>query len=87
MYDDYLSNYQNLAIAIIKSGCDDYKYGKMSEEVFYRFCKSGWFSTLLALIGTREVSGEWIFEQMKKEREEYLDGKKERKKWSDHKYV
>lgn len=60
------SGAERLAIAIIKSACDDYKTGKDSEEKFIRFCKSERFALLT------NCSSEYLIEKMRIERREYL---------------
>lgn len=76
---DYMSNYQDLASAIIIEACNDYKRGKYSEEAFYSFCHSSWFQVLMGILEARDCSGEWIYNKMKKEKEVYVHEYKHRK--------
>ena len=69
---DNLEQYQNLANAIVIRACDDYKIGRMSEDEFKRFCKSGYFKILT------KADPDFIIENMKEEREVYLNEKKKR---------
>ena len=71
---DNLEQYQNLANAIVIRACDDYKIGKMSDDEFRRFCRSGYFKILT------KVNPEFIIEEMAKEREAYLYEKKRHEK-------
>lgn len=67
-----LEQYQNLANAIVIRACDDYKMGKISDDEFKRFCRSGYFNILT------KVDPEFLIEKMAKEREVYLYEKKKR---------
>lgn len=69
---DNLEQYQNLANAIVIRACDDYKIGKMSDDEFKRFCRSGYFKILT------KVNPEFLIEKMAEEREVYLYEKKKR---------
>lgn len=64
-----------LAIAIIKSACEDYRTGKDSEEEFIRFCKSAFFTLLT------DCNPDYLIRRMKKERCDYLEKKKARRKY------
>lgn len=75
----YLERWQDLASAIIVEACEDYKRGKYSEDAFYAFTHSKWFETLLALLGSEAQNGEWIYERMKQEKEEFNNEVKHRK--------
>ena len=66
--------YQNLANAIIIKACEDYKTGKITDYSFKYFCMSDWFRVLTT------VNPEYLIKKMKIEREEYLNGKKEKAK-------
>ena len=79
MTEYYLERYQELASAIIVEACEDYKRGKYSEEGFYAFTHSKWFGTLLSLLGSENNSGDWIYQKMKKEKEDYIHEYKHRK--------
>ena len=67
-----LEQYQNLANAIVIRACDDYKMGKISDDEFKRFCRSGYFNILT------KADPEFLIEEMAKEREVYLNEKKKR---------
>ena len=67
---DNLEQYQNLANAIVIQACNDYKIGRMSDDEFKRFCRSGYFKILT------KADPELIIEKMKEEREVYLYEKK-----------
>lgn len=67
-----IENYENLAIAIIKQACDDFKRGNISEVSFKRFIYSDMFSNI-----TR-FDPDTLYELMKKERKEYEQKKKKR---------
>lgn len=69
---DNLEQYQNLANAIIIRACDDYKIGRMSDNEFKRFCRSGYFKILT------KADPELIIKKMEEEREVYLYEKKKR---------
>ena len=69
---DNLEQYQNLANAIVIKACDDYKFGRMSEDAFRRFCRSEYFKILT------KVNPEFLIEKMAEEREVYLYEKKKR---------
>lgn len=69
---DNIEAYQNLANAIIIRACEDYKTGKINDYSFKYFCRSGWFRILT------KVNPEYFIKKMKIEREEYLDGNKEK---------
>ena len=79
MYDDYVSNYQGLASAIIVEACEDYKRGRMSEEAFYKFCHSSWMQVLMGVLECRVCDGDWIYKKMKIEKEEFNNEVKRRK--------
>jgi len=79
VFDDFKYNYQGLASAIIVEACEDYKRGKMSEEGFYSFCHSNWIKILMGILECRVCDGEWLYENMKKEKEEYEHEFKRRK--------
>ena len=69
---DNLEQYQNLANAIVIRACDDYKIGRMSDDEFRSFCRSGYFKILT------KVNPEFLIEKMAEEREVYLYEKKKR---------
>ena len=69
---DNLEQYQELANAIVIRACDDYKIGRISDNEFRRFCRSGYFKILT------KVNPEFLIEEMAKERKVYLYEKKKR---------
>ena len=70
----YKEGYYDLANAIIKKACEDYKTGKINDYSFKYFCRSGWFKILT------KVDSEYLIKKMEKEREVSLYGKKEKTK-------
>lgn len=68
------SGAERLAIAIIKSACDDYRTGRDSEEKFIRFCKSGMFTILT------NCSPDYLIEKMRAERRDYLHEQAKKRK-------
>ena len=69
---DNIEAYQNLANAIIIKACEDYKTGKITDDCFKYFCRSGWFKILT------KVNPEYLIKKMEIEREVYLNGRKEK---------
>ena len=69
---DNIEAYQNLANAIIIRACEDYKNGEIKNYSFEYFCRSECFRILT------KVNPEYLIKKMKIEREEYLNGKKEK---------
>ena len=67
--DDYLKMYQNLAIAVIKQACDDYRRNKLTDKGFEKFCKSNWCSCLLAVVGCEYIDGVELYRKLRKEKE------------------
>lgn len=66
--DDYFKMYQDLAIAVIKQACDDYRRNELSDKLFRNFCNSAWCSSLLAIIGCEDFSGNELYRRLRKEK-------------------
>lgn len=68
-----LECYENLAFAIIKQACDDYRKGVMDDDSFKRFLNGGLYERLTTL------DSDILYEKMSEERVEY-EQKKQAKK-------
>lgn len=68
-----LECYENLAFAIIKQACDDYRIGEMNDDAFKRFLNSELYDRITTL------DSNVLYEKMSRERAEY-ERKKQSKK-------
>lgn len=67
-----IENYQNLANAIIKKACSDYKYNRITAWDFECFIYSPWFTFLT------DANPNYIYNAVIEEKVEYEQKKKER---------